>query len=53
MGILEKIPVFKQKIFVYRWFLGLALLVVCVFWELHGSSIGLYAKIFGYGDIYF
>lgn len=50
MGILEKILVLKQKIFVYRWFLGLALLVVCVFFELHGSSIGLYAKILGYPD---
>jgi len=51
MGILEKMLLFKQKVFVYRWFLGLALLVVCVFSELHGSSVGLYAKILGYPDL--
>lgn len=51
MVILEKMLLFKQKIFVYRWFLGLALLVVCVFFELHGSSIGLYAKILEYPDL--
>ena len=51
MPILEKVLLLKQKMFTYRWLLGITLLIVCVFFELHGSSIGLYANVFGYPDL--
>ena len=50
MLIKEKISLLMQKMLVHRWLLGLVVLVLCVILELHGSSIGLYAKIFDYPD---
>jgi len=50
MLIEKKISLLMQKMFVHRWLLGLIVLVLCVILELHGSSIGLYAKIFDYPD---
>ena len=39
-----------EKAFYYRWRLAAVFLVLAVFFEIHGSSIGLYADFLGYPE---
>lgn len=40
-----------KKIFIYRWYIGILLFLLCIILELHGSSIGMYSKILHSPDI--
>lgn len=33
-----------KKLFHYRWFIGAFLILICVFFEIHGSSLGIYSQ---------
>lgn len=35
----------SQKIYRYRWYIGIILIILCVIFEIHGSSIGMYSDI--------
>lgn len=42
---------FFEFLFIQRWVIGIVVLVLCVLLELHGSSIGLYADLFGHPEL--
>ena len=38
-------------IFKYRWYIGVGLIFLCTIFEIHGSSIGIYADIFQHPEL--
>jgi hypothetical protein len=36
---------YHRGIFQHRWFIGFIVLIVCIFFEIHGSSIGKYSLL--------
>lgn len=40
-----------ENIFAYRWILGFCAILICTIFEVHGSSIGIYAEILGHPEL--